>query len=393
MRRLVLLVSAIVLVESVFFSALAPLLPYYEDTLGLSKQAGGVLTAIYAAGAIAGAVPGGALAARLGVKPVVALGLLVMVAASIGFGFADSVWALNASRFCQGVGSALAWTGSLAWLVAAAPRERRGELIGVAMGSAVAGALLGPVLGWAATEVGTEPAFAAVAAVDLALLAWAWRTPAARPAEPQRLREVRAAVHEPAILKGFWFVTLAALLLGVISVLGPFRLDELGWSAFAISAAFFVSAGVEAGMAPALGRWSDRRGAAAPIRVGLAASIACSIGLVLVEADWPFIVLVVLAGIAYGFFWVPGTAILSDGAEHAGLDLAFGAMLLNLAWAPGNVVGAAAGGALADAVGDAAVYLAAAGLCVLTFLAVAPQRRQGRARADAEPRASSAPVE
>ena len=106
MRRLVLLVSAIVLVESVFFSALAPLLPYYEDTLGLSKQAGGVLTAIYAAGAIAGAVPGGALAARLGVKPVVALGLLVMVAASIGFGFADSVWALNASRFCQGVGSA-----------------------------------------------------------------------------------------------------------------------------------------------------------------------------------------------------------------------------------------------------------------------------------------------
>ncbi len=393
MRRLVLLVSAIVLVESIFFSALAPLLPYYEAELGLSKQAGGLLTAIYAAGAIAGAIPGGALAARLGVKPAVALGLLIMVAASVAFGFSDSVWALNVSRFGQGIGSALAWTGSLAWLVAAAPRERRGELIGVAMGSAVAGALLGPVLGWAATEVGTAPAFSAVAAVDLVLLVLTWRTPAARPESPQRLREVRFAIHQPAILQGFWFVTLAALLLGVISVLGPFRLDELGWSAFAISAAFFVSAGVEAALAPVQGRWSDRRGAFAPIRVGLVASIGCSVGLLLVDARWPFIVLVVLAGISYGFFWVPGTAILSDGTERAGLDLAFGAMLLNLAWAPGNVVGAAAGGALADAAGDAAVYVAVVGLCGVTLLAVAPRPRRSRDRRDAGSRPSSAPVE
>jgi MFS family permease len=316
-----------------------------------------------------------------------------MIAASVAFGFADSVWTLNAARFAQGVGSALAWTGGLAWLVAAAPRERRGELIGIAMGSAVAGALLGPVLGWVATEVGTAPAFTAVAAIDFVLLAWAWTTPAARPEAPQRLREARAAVHQPAILQGFWFVTLAALLLGVISVLGPFRLDELGWSAFAISAAFFVSAGVEAALAPLQGRWSDRRGAASPIRVGLVASIACSLGLVLVDNRWTFLVLVVLAGISYGFFWVPGTAILSDGTERAGLDLAFGVMFLNLAWAPGNVVGAAAGGALADAVGDATVYLVVIGLCVVTFLAVAPRPRRTRERADAASRTSSAPAE
>jgi MFS family permease len=377
-RRLVPLVSAIVLVESVFFSALTPLLPYYEAEFGLSKQAGGILTAVYAGGAIVGAIPAGALAARLGVKAAVTLGLLVMIVASVAFGLADSVGALTVSRFVQGIGSALAWTGGLAWLVAAAPRERRGELIGVAMGAAVAGALLGPVLGWVATEVGTAPAFAAVALVDFALLAWAWATPAARPEAPQRLREVRAAVHQPAILQGFWFVTLAALLLGVISVLGPFRLDELGWSAFAISAAFFVSAGVEAALAPVQGRWSDRRGAAEPIRVGLVASIAATVGLLLVDASWPFIVLVAVAGVSYGFFWVPGTAILSDGTERAGLDLAFGAMLLNLAWAPGNVVGAAAGGALGDAVGDEAVYVAVIGICACS-LAVGTRVRTGAA--------------
>jgi predicted MFS family arabinose efflux permease len=397
MRRLLLLVSAIVLVETVFFSALAPLLPYYEDEVGLSKQAAGVLTAIYAAGALAGAIPGGALAARFGVKPAVILGLGVMIVASVAFGFADSVWTLNAARFGQGVGSALAWTGGLAWLIAVAPRDRRGELIGIAIGSAVAGALLGPVLGWVATEIGTAWAFGAVAVLDFGLLAWAWLTPASSPQAPQRLREVRRALREPAVLRGFWFVTLAAFLLGVISVLGPLRLDELGWSAFAISLAFFISAGVEAVLAPLQGRWSDRRGAWDPVRVGLVCSIALSLALAIVDAPRPFIVLVVLAAIAYGFFWVPGTALLSDGTERAALDLAFAAMLLNLAWAPGNVVGAAAGGALADAAGDGVVYLVVIGLCAVTLLAslrsdLGPRRRRVE-RADSASRASSAPAD
>jgi predicted MFS family arabinose efflux permease len=396
-RRLVLLVSATVFVETVFFSALAPLLPYYEDEFGLSKQAAGVLTAIYAAGAIAGAIPAGALAARFGVRPAVLGGLFVMMAASIAFGFADSIWTLNAARFAQGVGSALAWTGGLAWLVAASPRERRGEVIGIAMGSAVAGALFGPMLGWVATEIGPAPAFGVVAGIDVVLLVWAWTTPATRPEHPQRLREVLGFARQPGILHGFWFVTLAAVLLGVISVLGPLRLDELGWGALAISVAFLISAGIESILAPVQGRWSDRRGPGSPIRVGLVASIACSLALIFVDNRWGFIVLVVGAAVAYGFFWVPGTASLSEGSERAGLDLAFGAMLVNLAWAPGNVVGAAAGGALGSAAGDGTVYLIVAALCTVTLLAGA---RRGQSRhpqtlepADAASRPSSAPAE
>ena len=38
MRRLLILVCAVVLVETVFFSALAPLLPHYADSLTLSKS-------------------------------------------------------------------------------------------------------------------------------------------------------------------------------------------------------------------------------------------------------------------------------------------------------------------------------------------------------------------
>ena len=374
MRRLLTLVSATVLLESTFFAVLAPLLPYYEDEFGLSTSALGALSAVYSAGALVGAIPSGLLAVRVGVKPTVLGGLAIIVATSVAFGLADSAWVLYAARFGQGVGSALAWTGGLAWLIAGAPRERRGELIGIAMGAAVAGALFGPVLGGAASLTGPGPAFAAVAAVGVGLAGWAWTIPSFPPAEqPQPLGVLREAARVREVISGVWLVSLAAFLLGVISVVAPLRLDELGWGAVGISAAFLVAAGLEAAMNPVIGRWSDRRGRLAPVRAGLVGAIAVSVVIPWVDDRWPYLLLVVVAGIFYGVNWVPGTALLSDGAERAGVDQGFGFALLNVAWAPANVVGAGLGGALADALGDAAAYLLAAALCLLTLLAV--QRR------------------
>jgi predicted MFS family arabinose efflux permease len=372
-RRLLFLVSAIVLVESTFFSVLAPLLPQYADEFGLSATALGILSAAYAAGALAAALPSGLIAVRMGVRPTVLAGLAIIVGTSIAFGLADSSWVLYAARFGQGVGSALAWTGGLAWLIAAAPRSRRGELIGIAMGAAVVGALLGPVLGGIASLTGTGAAFTAVAVTSLVLGAWAWTTPAARPAEaPQPLRFLLGAFREREVVSGFWLVSLSAFLLGVISVVAPISLDELGWGAVGISAAFLVSAAVEAALNPLLGRWSDRYGRFAPVRAGLFGCVAVSLVIPWVGLRWPALFLVMVAGVFYGAFWVPGTALLSDGAESAGLDQGFGFALLNVAWAPANLVGAVLGGALADLVGDAGPYLLAAALSLVTFAAARP---------------------
>jgi MFS family permease len=369
-RRLLILVSATVLLESTFFAVLAPLLPYYEEEFGLSTSALGALSAVYAAGGLAGALPSGVLAVRVGVRPTVLLGLGVIVATSVAFGLAESSWVLYAARFGQGVGSALAWTGGLAWLIAATPRERRGEVIGIAMGAAVAGALLGPVLGGVASLTGPAPAFAAVSACGVVLAFFAWMTPARLPAEePQPLRALFGAFRTREMISGFWLVSLAAFLLGTISVVAPLRLDELGWGALGISAAFLVSAGVEAAMNPFLGRWSDRSGRLAPVRAGLVVAIALSIVIPWVDLRWPYLLLVIVAAIAYGVNWVPGTALLSDGTERAGLDQGFGFALLNVAWAPANVVGAALGGLLAEVVGDAAAYLLAGFLCLVTLAA------------------------
>ena len=64
-------------------------------------------------------------------------------------------------------------------------------------------------------------------------------------------------------------------------------------------------------------------------------------------------IVVVCASVAFGTFWAPSMALLSDGWEARGVGHALGFALMNFAWAPGNVIGSAAGGGLAEAGGDA----------------------------------------
>jgi MFS family permease len=124
-RRLLLLVSAIVFVDTMFYAAVTPLLPHLAREFALSKSEAGILAGSYAAGTLAGALPGGWLAARLGVRPTVLLGLGLMSVSSLGFALAGNPTVLDGCRFVQGVGGAASWAGSLAWLIGAAPRERR----------------------------------------------------------------------------------------------------------------------------------------------------------------------------------------------------------------------------------------------------------------------------
>src|ERR687895_698181 len=102
MRRLLVLVSAIMLVDTTFYAALTPLLPHYSEALDLSKAGAGVLTASFGAGTLVGALPAGVLAARFGVKPVVVVGLALLASTSLVFAFVLDVWVLDAARFLQG---------------------------------------------------------------------------------------------------------------------------------------------------------------------------------------------------------------------------------------------------------------------------------------------------
>ena len=378
-RRLVLLVSAITLLDVAFFAAVAPLLPHYVDEFGLSKSAAGILTGAYAAGNLVAAIPAGWLAARWGVKPTRMIGLAMLGVTSLVFAFANHIVLLDAARFVQGIGGACMWAAGMAWLVSAAPTDRRGELIGAALSAAIVGVLLGPVLGGAATLLSPEAVFSSVALVAAVLAGWAWSMPGVEPEESPGMRAMLRAMRRPAVMAGFWLFTLPALFAGVIEVLVPLRLDDLGVAGATIGAVFLVSAAVEAVISPLAGRVSDRVGRLGPIRVGLVAAAGVAILLPLPSSAWLLAGTVVLAFSALATFWAPAMAMLSDAAEHAGLDLALAFSISNLAWAAGHVLGAGVGGAVAEATSDAVPYGALAVACAATFVGLTTHRRRAAA--------------
>lgn len=376
MRRLLLLVGAIVFVDTMFFTALTPLLPHYKDEFDLSKLGAGILAAAYPAGVLLASIPSGLLATRVGVRPVVVAGLLLMSATTILFGFADSIVALDVARFVQGTASACAWTAGFAWLLAEAPAARRGEVIGTALGTAIVGALFGPVLGGIASVAGTRAAFTGVGVLGLGLAAWALSTHAPPPRAGQSLALLWASLDSRRVRAGLWFVTLPALLFGTLTLLAPLRLSDLGFGAVAIGSVFLVAAGFEAVLAPVVGRVADRRGRGLPIAVGLAGSSA--LAAVLPWPRWAPVlgVTVILAAMFFGMLFTPAMSLLVDSAEKRGLDYALAFALVNLAWAPGQALGAAVGGGVARATSDAVPYLLLSGACVASFVALVRVRRQ-----------------
>ncbi len=368
--KLLIIVGAVVFLDTTFFTALTPLLPHYARELGLSKTGTGILQAAYPVGTFAAAIPSGMLAARAGVKATVLAGLLGMAVTSVVFSLAGSAWLLDGARFAQGVCSSCAWTGALAWLVAGTPKDRRGRALGSAMGAAIGGALLGPALGATASILGTVATFASVGLLAIALAAAAARMPAAGRGETQPLRELFAALTDRRIVLAIWLVSLPGLLFGVLSVLGPLRLSHLGIGTPAIGAIFLLSAALEAMLSPLVGRVIDRTGALRPVRMGLVAAAGLTALLPWPNASWSLAVVIAASGLAFGSFWVPGFALLTAGSDARGLDYAYGFALMNLAWAPGQGAGAALGGVVADATSDAVPYLTLTGICLLTLLAV-----------------------
>ena len=184
-RRLVIVATAVVLVDSTLYAALTPLLPHYADRYDLSKAGAGLLAACVRRRVVRRRHPRRARgrtlrAAARGALP--ACWPSALPASSSGS--PTTPWTLGIARFTQGIGSSLAWAGAFSWIVASVPRARRGEAIGTAMGGAVVGAMLGPAIGAVAGLTNERATFLAFALVAWGLALAARRLPDSGPQPP-----------------------------------------------------------------------------------------------------------------------------------------------------------------------------------------------------------------
>lgn len=371
-------------VDTAGYSAITPLLPHFAQLYDFGPAGAGLLTAAYPVGIIGAALPASWLVARLGARPVTLASLGLVGLAALTFGLAPGLAVLALARAAQGVAAAGLWSAALAWATAVAPVERRSEALGTVVGAAIVGAVGGPVLGALADWAGTAVVFSAFVAVP-ATLAWfvarAPRPPAADHSGGGPA--MRAALRDAEVRLGTWLMLVPSLGFAVVALLVPLRLDAAGRGATVIAGVFLLTAGAEAAASPVAGRASDRHGPLVPAWVALACG---GVGLLLlaVDAPWATVVTVPLAGAVLGSLWTPAMTLLAGGAEARGLDPAFGFGLANLVWGLATAAGGTAGGAVAEAVGPWAAFVAVGLVATGSAAVVARRARLGTAARLAE---------
>lgn len=369
-RGIVVLIGTLLAFESAMWSAVTPVLPHYAHTLGASKPAVGVLAAAYPAGIIPGSLLGAWIATRAGVRRTTLIGLLLFAISIAGFGFGTDIVTLDALRFLQGAGCGFIWGGGLTWVIAVAPRQRRGAVLGSVFAAAIFGTLMGPILGTLAVTVGTGPVFAVVGAASLGLAAWTLRhsEPAPSEREARSSSPLRDMLGNRRILLGSWLILLEAATIGAAGTLVPLRLARLGASSILIGATFLFASLISSQVSGPVGRMVDRRGAAQPLCAGLALT---AVLLALLPVPHSALALALLAMIALGgpltAYTIPAMSTITDAAERVGVPLAMATMLLNLAWAVGETVGAPAAAGLSQATTDAVPLLILSAIMVLTL--------------------------
>jgi len=370
-RSTVVLIRVLLGFESVLYSVLAPVLPHYAHAFGASKPAIGVLAAAYPAGMLPGSLLGGWIATRTGVRRTTVVGLLLFTISIVAFGFGSDILALDGLRFVQGIACGCIWGGGLAWVIAISPRDRRGEMLGSVLASAIFGTLLGPMLGTVAVAAGTGVVFACVGGVSLALTAWTLQHP-----EPPRAAlgagaPLRALAKDPRVALGCWLILLEACTIGAAGTLLPLRLSRFGASAVAIGLTFVLASFVSLLLNPAVGRVVDRRGVRLPLSAGLGATAVLLLLLPLPQSPlWLAALTVLTLGGPLTGYGLPAISIMTDAIERIGAALAFGSMLFNLAWATGETVGAPAAASVSRATSDAVPLAALAALMLATLVIV-----------------------
>jgi MFS family permease len=377
LNRLTALVSLLVLVDVIFYSALTPLVPHYARISGLGHGRVGILVAGYPAGTLLASLPAGAVFDRVGARRTMLFAMALMSVSTLVFGWSSSAVVLIVARLVQGIGGAFAWTVGLASLAAAVPAGQRGRYLGVAFSAAVAGAILGPGFGAIAAQLGTGPVFSAAAVFAIVLTGFRRLLPEASDSQSFSLASVVEVARFPGIARGLWLTALAGIGLGALNVLAPLRLNDLGADPGLIAAAFIAGGVLEAVLSPFIGRLSDRHGPRYTITRSLALGVATFILAPLVSPVGVAVVVVALGSLSFGTLFIPSSAMVSDAGEQQGAQFGLIFGLTNLLWATGQGGASAISGFLANATSDRVPFFAAGALCVVSLVSNATSKEGG----------------
>ena len=357
---------ALAALDAAGYGVIAPVVPEISDETGAGPALIGALVAAFAVGMAAGFVVGGAGVQRSSARAVLAGALAVLALGTLAFVAGGGLAVYCAGRVLQGLGSGGLWIGVTFGVLERFPTAAYTRLTGVLAAYSV-GAVAGPALGAAG---GVRAPFLLFFA--LVALAGAALPLVGRPAERPVFGSDRAVLAHPAFRAASVGVVLVALGYGTID--GPLPLhfaDELGQGA--IAGLYVVASLVVGASAVAAGRLSPRTAlwlGLPLISVGVAAA-----GIGETVAVWAIAIAVAGVGLGLGEAGALGFLLEATGPERMVLAM----VVWSQVWAVGYLAGPAVSGALAEALGFAAVGLLPLVALVLAAPLLVPARGFRRA--------------
>lgn len=383
-RRVVLLVYLALFVGELSWQGVAPLIPTYVETFGLTDAAGGIVLSLASFGILVTSLPAGYITRHIPPRPLTILAMGIIALSDLLMIVAPSYPTIVLARLVFGVGFGTLWVSMAAWLDDAAGDDSPRVLAATTAVVGV-GALLGPAyIGAVAERFGLNAPFVGLAAVTLALLVLLLVDRSGTgmrkdPAPP--LRELFSAVGRDWDLSTMLLLTVAASMVWLTAdLLVPLRMGRADWNAAQIGVVFSLSSLIFVAASALTARRADRltRHSVVALATGVLAAFTMVPALLAgVPASVVFLIgASVTTGLTIALTFPFGLLAVDRGRVTVPVMSA----LSNIVWALSGILGPVMGGAFAEWAGDQVAFGVLAGLCVVVALAVG--RAHVRTRAD-----------
>ena len=297
-RRNIFILSFTLVVATLGFGVIIPIIPFYMESLGAGGTELGLLIASYAVMRLIFAPIWGSVSDKVGRKPILMIGILGYGITMVLFGLATELWMLFAARILSGILSSATSPTTMAYIGDSTSEEDRGGGMGI-MGAAVGlGTIFGPALGGLlAGESLSMPFFIAGGMSILALVLIAIFLPESLPVDARQmsikgiqLPKVglwRQALASPiGILLVLAFVLTSGMMI-FYGIFGLYALDRFNYGPEQVGMIFMVVGLVSAVTQGLLtGPLTKRWGEAPVIKAAMLASSIGFILMILADTFW-----------------------------------------------------------------------------------------------------------
>ena len=342
----------------------SPILALYARHFGINVALVGLIITSFAFASVVVDIPTGRVAERLGRRPTLIAGCLVLAVGSVGCALSPVYWLFLACRVIQGTGYALYTTTAMIMLTDISTPKNRGNNMGLYMGSTWIGFGLGPISGGFIGQYFGLPAVFFVYAFFCVLAAiWAYlRLPETRTINAQKATEeteyqsqttvARISIKDLLLNPNFSLICLIAFCIFFTNngsryqILPLLSYDRLGLTPSQIGVAVTVIAAANIVVLLFIGRLSDKVGRKPMVLPGCML-IAVSLVMWALSTSYQFLILsCVIFGIGLGITGPIPAAYVAD--ILSGQNSSAGMSVFRAACDLGFVVGPVFQGWLAD---------------------------------------------